>query len=166
MSEEKPQSPEIDVETDFENEDENIEEIVEMMNSLQPYKFEPEKYVSETDDEDTESITEDEESSDDDTDKESSIRVKTLHWCSCSNCKIEEREIDCLCCQEVAALNENIEKFSVKCITTATEFQTLCLNKAVLENVLVGLHDSRGDPIEKKTSNRSYRYAAYKQFTW
>lgn len=28
------------------------------------------------------------------------------------------------------------------------------------------MHETRGDPIEKDTSNRSYRYAAYKQFVW
>ena len=38
--------------------------------------------------------------------------------------------------------------------------------KPVLENVLTGLHDSRGDYLEKDTTNRSYRYAAYKQFNW
>ena len=55
---------------------------------------------------------------------------------------------------------------SVKCITEAEEFRTLCINKAVLDNVLTGLHDSRGDYLEKITSNRSYCYATYKQFTW
>ena len=35
----------------------------------------------------------------------------------------------------------------------------------MLENVLTGLHDSRGDYLEKDT-NRSYRYVTYKQFTW
>ena len=155
-----------DEQSDFENEDESIEEIVDMMKALQPYQFEPEKEVSDTDDDNTESIIENEDSIDDDDDEEPKYRAGTLDWCSCSNCKIEEREIDCLCCQEVAALNEKIDKFGTKCITKAEEFQTLCLNEAVLENVLIGLHDSRGDPIEKKTTNRSYRYAGYKQFTW
>jgi len=30
------------------------------------------------------------------------------------------------------------------------QFQILCLNKLVLKNVLVGLHKSRGDPVEKE----------------
>ena len=51
-------------------------------------------------------------------------------------------------------------------VTEAEEVQIICINKAVLENVLTGLHDSRGDYLEKDTTNRSYRYAAYKQFTW
>ena len=48
----------------------------------------------------------------------------------------------------------------------AEEYRTLCLRRAVLENVLIGLHVTRGDKLEKPVSNRSYRYAAYRQFTW
>ena len=40
----------------------------------------------------------------------------------------------------------------------------LCTNKTVLENVLVGLHEVRGEYLEENTSNRSFRYAAYRQF--
>ena len=63
-------------------------------------------------------------------------------------------------------MNEKFDKLAVKCITEAEELQTLCINKAVLNIILTGLHDSRGDYLEKITSNQSYRYAAYKQFTW
>ena len=63
-------------------------------------------------------------------------------------------------------MNEKFDKLAVKCITEAEEFRTLCINKVVLDNVLTGLHDSRGDYLEKITSNRSYHYAAYKQFIW
>ena len=44
----------------------------------------------------------------------------------------------------------------------------MCLNKTILKNVLVGLHETRGDPLEndKDLQNRSLRFAAYKQFTW
>ena len=33
-------------------------------------------------------------------------------------------------------------------------------------SVLTGLHETRGDPMEDNFSNRSLRYAAYKQFIW
>ena len=48
------------------------------------------------------------------------------------------------------------------------QFQTLCLDKLVLKNVLVGLHESKGDFLEKENEikNRSLRFAAYKQFVW
>ena len=34
--------------------------------------------------------------------------------------------------------------------------------------MLVGLHETRGDPLEKNTNiqNRSLRFAAYQQFIW
>ena len=80
----------------------------------------------------------------------------------CLKCKVEEREIVCLYCQELAA---DVEK-NATCITEAKEFKTLCLNKVVLQNVLVGLNDARGDYLEEKTSNRPHRFASYKQFTW
>jgi len=38
------------------------------------------------------------------------------------------------------------------CVTSSTEFKTLCLGKFVLKNVLVGLHETNGDPLEKKTN--------------
>ena len=74
---------------------------------------------------------------------------------------------DCLCCQELAALNEklHVEKNATN-TTEAEEFKTLCLNKVVLQNVLVGLLDARGNYLEEKTSNLSYRFASYRQFTW
>ena len=38
------------------------------------------------------------------------------------------------------------------CITEAEEFETFCLNKVVLQNVLVGLHDAKRDYLEEKMS--------------
>ena len=57
-----------------------------------------------------------------------------------------------MCCQEVTA-NEKFDKFSVKCIAEAEEFQILSINKAVVENVLTELHDLRGNYLEKDTTN-------------
>ena len=72
-----------------------------------------------------------------------------------------------LCCQEVAAISD--DKFeSQKCVTRSQQFKTLCFEKLVLKNVLVGLHETTGDPLEKdgKLSNRSLRFEVYKQFIW
>ena len=48
------------------------------------------------------------------------------------------------------------------------QFQKLCYEKRVLKTVWVGLHEAKGDPLEKsnKIKNRSLRFAAYKQFVW
>ena len=138
--------------------------MADKFNCLKSYQFEPEKeLVKDTDESEEECSEESDGESQSQTVKE---RTGNTTWCEYCKCKAEKREIDCFCCQEVAALNEKFDKLAVKCITEAEEFRTLCLNKAVLDNVLTGLHDSRGDYLEKITSNRSYRYAAYKQFPW
>ena len=92
--------------------------------------------------------------------------MRNTNCCKYFKCNIEKKEIDCLRCLEVTALNETFDKFLVEWVNEVEEFQILCTNKAVLENVLTRLHDSRGDYLEKDTTNRSYRYASYKQFTW
>ena len=54
----------------------------------------------------------------------------------------------------------------VKCVLMCEEFQTLCLDKVILNNGLTGLHETRGDPIEDNFPNRSLRYTTYKEFIW
>ena len=48
------------------------------------------------------------------------------------------------------------------------QFHTLCLEKLVFKNVLVGLNEPKKDALEKENEikNRSPRFAAYKQFVW
>ena len=59
--------------------------------------------------------------------------------------------MDCLCCQELAALNEKLDvEKNATCIAEIEEFKTLCLKTVVLQNVLVGLHNARGDYLEEK----------------
>ena len=143
----------------------DVKEITDMMKCFTPYMFEPEK-------DDVSSISsssseiEDENDSESKTNLEKSSRVGNLEWCKCGECNIEKREIDCLCCQEVDALNSKFDRENMSCVIKSIEFETLCINKLVLEKVLTGLHESRGDHMEKTWSNRSLRYAAYKQFIW
>ena len=50
-------------------------------------------------------------------------------------------------CTEVPGFIE--DKFErKKCITLAHKFELLCLNKTILNNVLVVLHETRGDRLE------------------
>ena len=67
--------------------------------------------------------------------RQNETRVTNLDWCPCRNCKNEKREIDCLCCQEVDALNGIFPNKQVKCAVICEEFKTLCLDKVVLEMV-------------------------------
>ena len=73
-----------------------------------------------------------------------------------------KREIDCLCCFEVHALNSKFDTENISCIIQSEEFKMLCTSEIVLKNVLTSLHEFRGDHLED--SNRSLRYAVYKQF--
>ena len=52
------------------------------------------------------------------------------------------------------------------CAIMCEELKTFCLNMVVLKNILTVLQETRGDPIGDNFSNRSPRYAAYKQFIW
>ena len=151
-------------ETDSEGEEAYAKEVNEtMMKTFNPYVYEPEKDVSDTDSSNESEI--DKSSSEEDYSVEKP-RVGNNDWCKCGgNCKIEKRNIDCLCCQEVHALNSKFDAENyIGCITESKDFEMLCNNKTVLENVLVGLHETRGEYLEENTSNRSFRYAAYRQF--
>ena len=76
------------------------------MKTLKPYQLEPEQEVSETDTDEsnTERFEEEEESYD-----ENTVKAGWLNWCLCLKYKVEEQEIDCLCCQELVALNKKLD---------------------------------------------------------
>ena len=40
----------------------------------------------------------------------SESRAGNKDWCLCETCQVEDRELDCLCCQEEAAISD--EKFA------------------------------------------------------
>ena len=146
-------------------EEDNEEVIAEILGNLQPYQYEPGNDNESSDSASESNILPDELSSDDKDD--ANRRSGNKEWSQCGTCKKEIREIDCLCCQKVAAISD--DKFeSQKCITLSQQFKTLCLEKLVLKNLLVGLHETRGDLLEKdgKLSNRSLCFAAHKQFIW
>ena len=92
---------------EYSSQDESSDEDVrETLSCLQPYQFEPGVVgkISETDS----------ESDSDDTSSVHSHNVKVdaeeragkLGWCKHSNCQLEERDLDCLCCQEMSAIDE------------------------------------------------------------
>ena len=147
----------------------DYEEMNELLGNLAPYDYEPEQAISseERDSSDYESSSDSSDSSENENEDLQLGRVGNKEWCNCDQCKREIRDVDSLCCTEVAAIVE--EKFEgKKCVTLAKEFELLCLNKTILKNVLVGLHETRGDFLEQNmdVQNRSLRFAAYKQFIW
>ena len=118
------------------------------MGNLAPYDYEPKRAISSSSKE-TES-SEDETSTNDATSENASDqlgRVRNKDLCKCGQCKRKIRKIDKLCCTEIPTITE--DKFEgKKCITLAHEFESLCLNKTILKNVLVGLHETQGVTLE------------------
>ena len=143
-------------ENENESEEEEDEEVIaEILGILQPYQYEPGNDNESSDSASESDILPEELCSDDEDD--ANRRSGYREWCQCETCKKGIREIDCLCCQEVAAISDN--KFeSQKCITLSQQFKTLSLEKLVLKNVLVGLHETREIHLRKMESKAIDRY--------
>ena len=102
----------------------DVKEIRDMMKCFTPYMFVPEKDdVSSISSSSSEVEDEDENDSESKTNLKSS-RVGNLEWCKYGECNIEKREIDCLCCQEVDALNSKFDRKNMSCVIKSIEFET------------------------------------------
>ena len=115
-----------------ENTDSDTDELNDLIGNLYLYCNEPEKDTSESSGSDSD-INED-ESSEEENVSLNNVEINRIgqDWCIYGRCKKEIREIDCLCCQEVAAISEeNLE--GNQCITMSKQFQTCCLEKLVLK---------------------------------
>ena len=152
-------------EADSEREEifDDMKEMLSTMKTFNPYMYGSEKDVSTCSDE---SDVSDFDKSESEKCSENNVRVGHLDWCKCRNCFVAKREIDCLCCFEVHALNSKFDTENISCIIQSKEFEMLCMSEILLKNVLTGLHETRDDHLEGNFSNRSLRYAAYKQFIW
>ena len=83
------------------------------MKTFNRYIYEPERDASASSDESDVSDlnkNESEECSED------NVRLGILDWCKCGNCLVGKREIDCLCCFEVHALNSKFDTENISCI--------------------------------------------------
>ena len=93
-------------EEDEDNSTDEENEVCSAFMGLQPYQYEPEKEKVVTQmlagsDCINENIAVEHE------DEVQINRVGNNEWCECGNCsRDEKREIDCLCCQEVAAIDD------------------------------------------------------------
>ena len=85
---------------------------------------------------------------------EDNVRVGNFDWCKCWNCLVGKREIDCLRCFEVHALNNKFDTENISYIIQSKEFEMLCTSEIVLKNVHTGLHGTRDDHLEDNFSNR------------
>ena len=96
-----------------------MKEMLNKMKTFNPYMHEPERDVSTCSDESDESDFDKNESREC---SEDNVRVGNLDWCKCGNCLVGKREIDCLCCFEVHALNSKFDTESISCIIQSKEF--------------------------------------------
>ena len=94
-------------------------------------------------------------------------------------------------CQELDALNQKFDESGVECITAHAKFRIVCLDTDVLNTALVAIHNARCNPLPEPIENRlvvlkilpqelfvhcifriflissrTWRLAAYRQFTW
>ena len=103
----------------------DVKEITDMMKCFAPYMFEPEQDdVSSISSSSSEVEDEDENSSESKTNLEKSSRVGNRELCKYGECNIEKREIDCLCCQEVDALNSKFDRENMSCVIKSIQFET------------------------------------------
>ncbi|XP_057296270.1 P2X purinoceptor 7-like [Hydractinia symbiolongicarpus] len=94
---------------------------------------------------------------------EAGNRVGNVEWCQCKKCKIMVTETESLCCRD----NNDIPDGHFQghtCVTNSDEFKMVCLPEPVLRTALGAIHNMRG--IRHKLCNRSYWFAAYKQYIW
>ncbi|WAR18486.1 hypothetical protein MAR_033417 [Mya arenaria] len=133
--------------------------------NIQAYRFEPQR---DTDDENSET--------DGDTDEESlqdhniigNDRVGNVGaWCLCGCCSDMQKEIDCLCCRELVAINgkENNEQIQLDCICNHPKFSTLCLDRDVLGVAAITVSAMMGTFLPVPVTDTFFRLTAYRQFT-
>ncbi|XP_020625490.1 uncharacterized protein LOC110062885 [Orbicella faveolata] len=95
------------------------------------------------------------------------VRVGNIEWCICGgNCVPMSTADECFCCQELEALNQKFDESGVECITDHAKFRIVCLDTDVLNTALVAIHNARCNPLPEPIENRTWRLAAYRQFTW
>ena len=90
-----------------ENTDSDINKLNDLIGNLHPYCYETEKDASKTKGSDNDANQDESSEEENVSPNNAEIRAGNKDWCICGCCKKEIREIDCLCCQEVAAISED-----------------------------------------------------------
>lgn len=114
-----------------------------MAENIQPYRYEPVGRPQAATPED------DLAESDVFAENERGGRVGNRNWCSCHQCGVMAREVDCFCCRE----SPEAAAMHGQCIVSHADFQAVCLNAAVLRVAMVAHQEYRG-PNTDPYSNR------------
>lgn len=73
-------------------------------------------------------------------------RLDNVNWCQCTNCGVMPTLSECSCCREIHSIRTILANHN-DCITDHDDFQTVCLNKAVLRAALIMRNDIRGHDV-------------------
>ena len=90
-----------------------------------------------------------------------SVERSVSSWCKCGRCRLIPTERECLCCQDLQALDSLIIS-STNCNTLDNvDFNAVCLNHAVLQASYAALRSQRhGDSIDALPPQLSNRYTS------
>ncbi|XP_064638314.1 uncharacterized protein LOC135494328 [Lineus longissimus] len=167
--------------SDSSSEDAEIAASVQQTNGgIQPYRFEPTLRRIEGEEHlDTENATatgthedEEEDPGDDDNpfthaiDFEARLTIHVSEWCTCDRCVTMTTPVMNLCCQELEALEGKIYADDLDSITLHCDFELVVLKKPILRTALVAMKDVKRASLVEPITERAYRLAAYRQFTW
>ena len=101
------------------------------------YVCEPEYSVEELKNKGIIVEVDDEEASSESENELDSSRLENIHWCTCTHCSVMPSLVESQCCKELANLLESKLNKVAACITEHEEFETLCLNKIVLNTAFI-----------------------------
>ena len=85
-------------------------------------------------------------------------------WCKCRKCPPMSTDKESVCCRELDEAHSKIGDHS--CITCNSSFERVCLDSEVLQTALVAMRDVRFEDYQNPIPQRTFRLAAYRQFTW
>ena len=91
----------------FPSENELSDSLRERFSNILPYQFKPEKEENAEDTLDNVGSVPVNNGLNQETNTHERACVTRNNWCLCNECRKEEREIDCLCCRDVAAISES-----------------------------------------------------------
>ncbi|XP_033115925.1 P2X purinoceptor 7-like [Anneissia japonica] len=123
------------------------------------FLFEPEKHKDSVEIEEAHEY-------DQEVDEAMENRLDNLNWCACGQCQLMPTNGECLCCREEDIFTSKMDENSTCCISKTETFKNACKNKDILEIIMAALKEVVGEDLRDPISNRLYRYAAYRSFTW
>ena len=91
--------------------------------------------------------------------------------CTCDNCQMMDREMECVCCHEIPeVMNKNDEvseqeqpSVPYSCITNNLGFHAVCLNRWVLQTAWFQYKQQYGTQAMEGPEHKINRHVAYRQ---